>query len=127
MTRGAKEITTDADAPTDLVGFVSLRLGGLVALKIQEAFGGRQVYVPSSPEPHNIFSKLVGQENAEIVASEFGSGQFDVSSGPAGRAALIREACLTDRSAGDIAKVFGCSSRWVRMKRAKLRREGLIK
>jgi hypothetical protein len=112
----------------DLISFVASRLGDGVARKIEEAFGGRQAYLPMTPAPHNVFTKVVGLENAKIIALEFGCGSVMVPLGDRRRrTVLIEAACLGDRSAGDIAKSFRCSTRWVHMKRADLRRQGKLR
>jgi hypothetical protein len=129
MTYRAQTITDDGEGNgrTDLIMFVSHRFGAEMACKIEEAFGGRQVYIPITPEPHNVFPKVVGLENATIIAREFGWGTVMIPLGQRRRSALIEAACLSRRSAGDIAKAFRCSTRWVHQKRANLRRAGRLK
>ena len=129
MTQWDSEINSEGVAakPGDLVGFVSRRLGEDIANKIEEAFGGREVYVPITPEPHNVFTKVVGLEAALVVAKEFGSGKASVPIGSRRRSELIVAACLSGRGTSEIAKSFRCSCRLVQLKRAELRREGRMK
>jgi hypothetical protein len=113
-------------APDDLIGFVAQRLGQKTADLIQHEFGGRAIYLGVEPEDHHVLPKLIGVENAKIIALEFGSGMVDIPLGPSSRRARIEQACLDGQTITNIAREFGCCTRTVSKTRARLRRQGRL-
>jgi len=126
MTTPAKPLT-DIDPLVDdetFLGFVRARLGEEVALKIQLTYGGAILPLPKTPQPHMDFCQLVGFENAETIAIDYGYGDIWIKLGMTSRRARIEQACIDGRTITDIARSFGCCKRTVWKAKQRLRRQG---
>ncbi|MEC9342670.1 MAG: helix-turn-helix domain-containing protein [Pseudomonadota bacterium] len=99
------------------------------ALKMAEARGGTEIYIPAAVGDDHWLTKTVGREAAERICEHFtGSGpgcRLELPLGPAGSAAKIRakvdRLIAQGKSEREIALATGYSGRGVRLRRANAR------
>jgi hypothetical protein len=103
--------------------------GEPAARAVVEAVGGVQVYIPPRPDADHWLSKLVGLEDAQIIADHFTAGfggiRLEIPLYDTGFIARAQAKCdamlLAGRSERDIARACGYTIRTVRRRRAALR------
>ena len=97
-------------------------IGLAAALKLCEAFGGTEIYVPMRVGPDHPVARCVGAEAARGIARAFGAGRsgarIDVPKADdlsrAGRNRAIATAAAAGASKQALARLHGLTTRWVR-------------
>jgi len=112
-------------ATGDLLKFVRTRFGEPTAVLIQRAFGGGRVYVALDPDDQNPLASVIGLENARLLAARFGDQLVDIPRVKQTRAMLLEQACLSGRTAKEIAEEFGITERAVQKAKKRIRERGL--
>ena len=116
--------------PTSFVKFVDEQFGPSVALDIQAHFGGAMLYIPRHPQPRHKLCRVIGVERVATIVGLFGDGVVEISLGQTGAAAIRRarmaRLCPAGRSASQVARELGCTTRAVFKARARLRGEGRL-
>ena len=118
-----------SDELDDLLSFwpASLRevetvIGLAATLKLVEAFGGGNCYIPATSDPSAHLVQVLGERAVAAMIEQYGPGSFAV---PA-LAAVRHKRVLISRlsgSARDVARKLGVTDRWVRYVRADTRSE----
>ena len=87
------------------------------ALRMADAFGGTEVWIPARLVDGHRLAELLGRAPAEAVVRRFGSGHLLIPMGPLadGRAKRVRILCMIDegRSSSAIARALRCHVRTV--------------
>jgi Mor family transcriptional regulator len=92
------------------------------ALRLAEAFGGTEIYVPRDPPADHPVTQAIGLEAAQRLAQYLGTltsgGRIDVPKGDAlsraRRNRAIVEAVAAGASKQQLARTHGLTTRWVR-------------
>ncbi len=95
-------------------------IGLAATLKLVEAFGGGNCYIPATPDPSAHLVQVLGERAVAALIEQYGPGTFAV---PA-LAAVRHKRVLISRlsgSARDVARKLGVTDRWVRYVRASSR------
>lgn len=111
-----------------VLGEIAAVAGEDAAIRIAQARGGTQVYIPPEPASDHWLCRLIGHEKAlrvcDLLTCGVGGTRIDLPLGPRGHEARMRakvDAMLAeDCSERDIALATGYSIRGIRMRRAKM-------
>lgn len=107
-------------APTDMRGWPALlvEVASLTspetALKLVLRFGGVGCYFPKDPQPGQALTDAVGLEAARALAPAFGGNTIEIPVLAVARQLKQAIAGATGQTS-EVARRFGCSSRYVRM------------
>ena len=99
------------------------------ALKLAEARGGTEIYIPAQATDGHWLVETVGSEAAAAICAHFEGGgrgtRIELPLGPVGTFAQVRRKVdrmiAEDKSESEIALACGYTGRGVRMRRAKAR------
>ena len=105
------------------LGRFASAIGEEATLRLAAQFGGRQLYVASSPRPDSELVQVIGSEAAEQLGRRYGGVIYQVPLREGKRARIIQ---LLDagKAVADIAEQVGCTERHVYHVQAERRAEG---
>ncbi|HEY0155475.1 MAG TPA: helix-turn-helix domain-containing protein [Longimicrobium sp.] len=87
-------------------------IGEELAVKISEAFGGRELYIAHKPPARSTLVTVVGQLAAVKLARAFGGVSFKIPLGPGRRARIVR-LLSAGKSKREVARELACTQRTV--------------
>lgn len=92
-------------------------VGIRVALKLMQAFGGRDMKFPKMPDIDHPVVQALGMDDAVVLCQHLAGGQIYIPHGRAARSqrAAIKALAAEGRSRVAIAAALGITERWVRM------------
>lgn len=98
-------------------------IGADAAARLSAAHGGRRLYIPQAPGPHNVITVAIGADAAQILGAKFASATVDVPLAAGVRARILdlsRQGVQVSR----IAEMLRCTERHVYYVRAEAREDG---
>lgn len=102
----------DDEVEGSLWSQIAAAIGADAAAKLSAVHGGRRLYIPKAPGPHNVITVAIGQDAAQLLGAKFSGSTVDVPVSAGVRARILdlrRQGVQVSR----IAEMLRCTERHV--------------